>query len=150
MAARAAIRQQAADTTDATSSDDTDTEPATGDSDEDGDNPFPLLRQIGGRLAADPDSRAARRANKLVQSGLTRKAAQVLHSTTQMADMRRIKVQKAMARLHLLPSSGNALPTLPQMAPASLDADLRQLISQSDNGTAAGPSGWGGLYLTGM
>lgn len=150
-AAREAILRQAADTTDAASSESTGEEKAAADSENEEGDPFPSLRQLGRQQAADPNSRTARKANALVQSGLPRKAAQVLHSTTQMADMRTAEVQETMVRLHPRPSPGGVLPALPQMAPASVledDADMRQLITQSDNGTSAGPSGWGGNMLS--
>ena len=152
-AAREAIRQQAADTTDDAADAGSDVEePAEGGarSEEEQDEPFPSLGRLTSSRAADPDSNAARRANYFVQCGLTRKAAQVLHSTTQMADMRTVAVQESLQRLHPRPSAGSALPALPQSAPPSVledDAGMRRLLTQSDNGTAAGPSGWGGNML---
>lgn len=155
--AREAIRQQAADTTDAAT--DTESEadidvpanaPAGSDEDE-ADEPSLSLDRLSGQRTVDADTRAVRRANYLVQCGLTRKAGQVLHSTTQMADMRTAAVQEAMLRLHPQSTSGTSLPDVPQTAPHSVledDADTRRLIAQSDNGTAAGPSGWGGNMLS--
>ena len=152
-AAREAIRQQAADTTDDAADAGPDVEePAEGGarSEEEQDEPFPSLRRLTSSRAADPDSNAARRANYLVQCGLARKAAQVLHSTTQMADMRAVAVQESLLQLHPRPLAGTVLPGLPQSAPPSVledDAGVRRLLTQSDNGTAAGPSGWGGNML---
>ena len=88
-----------------------------------------------------------------MQSGLTRKAAQVLHSTTEIADLRTAEAQEAMLQLHPRRPPNTVLPALPHSAPLSVledDADMRRLLTRSDNGTATGPSGWGGLYLTGM
>ena len=75
----------------------------------------------------------------------------MLHSTTQIADLRTTAVQETMLRLHPQPASGSALPTLPQAAPSCVledDAGLRRLITRSDNGTAAGLSGRGGNMLS--
>ena len=54
-------------------------------------------RQARCRMAADlADCFRALRANYLVQCGLTRKAAQVLHSTTQIANLRTEAAQVTM------------------------------------------------------
>ena len=101
----------------------------------------------------DPDRRAARRAATLVAWGQTRKAAQVMHSTTELADLRTAEAQSAMLLLHPRPPAHVSMPDLPQRAPQAVledDAGMRQLLVRSDNGSAAGPSGWGGLYLTGV
>ena len=151
IAAAEAIRRQAADTTDDDCDAESDVEveqskSATADSDDERDEPFLSLSGHNKRHSADPDSRAARKANYLVQCGLTRKAAQVLHSTTQVADLRTAAAQETMLRLHPRPSSNAALPVLPQGAPPSVledDVGVRRLLAQSDNGTSAGPSGWG-------
>ena len=58
-----------------------------------------------------------------------------------------------MLRLHPRQPLGAALPALPQAAPPSAiedDAGVRRLLAQSDNGTAAGPSGWGGNMLAAL
>ena len=111
-----AICRQAADATDA----DFDIEPTADDdedartpaeSEDDCDEPFPSLRRITQRRSADPDSKAARRADYLVQCGLTRKAAQVLHSTTQIADLRTKAARETILRLHP-PPQGSAIPAL--------------------------------------
>ena len=155
-AAAEAIRRQAADTTDA----DSDTEVreevkqsagASSDNDDEHDEPFPSLSGHSNRHSADPDSKAARKASNLVRSGLVRKAAQVLHSTTQLADLRTAEAQATMLRLHPRPPSDTALPVLPTEAPPSVledDAGIRRLLVQSDNGTSPGPSGWGGNMLS--
>ena len=81
IAAAEAIRRQAADITDAdsdidpTANDDEDAR-IRADSEDDCDEPFPSLRRITQRRSGDPDSKAARRADYLVQCGLTRKTAQ--------------------------------------------------------------------------
>ena len=157
VAAAEAIRHQAADTTDDGSDAEPDVESAklksaAADSDDEWDEPFPSLSARNKRHSAesDPDSKAARKANYLVQCGLTRKAAQVLHSTTQVADLRTAAAQETMLQLHPRPPSDAALPVLPQGAPPSVledDAGMRRLLAQSDNGTSAGPSGWGGNML---
>ena len=154
-AARRARQQTAANTTDASS----DTEPDSGAtgaaaaSGDDRDDPFPSLSRRYTCRSNGPDGRATRRANHFVQCGLTRKAAQVLHSTTHMADLRTAAAQEAMLRLHPRQPPDAALPALPQAAPPSViedDAGIRRLLSQSDNGTAAGPSGWGGNMLAAL
>ena len=92
-AAAEAIRRHAADTTDESSGADTDVSnskscgtTADPDSNDECGEPFPPLTRGSKRRSTDPDSRAAQRSNYLVQCGLTRKAAQVLQSTTQIAD----------------------------------------------------------------
>ena len=122
------------------------------DSEDESDEPFQFLpRHINYRASMrDPDRKAALRASHLVGWGQTRKAAQVLHSTTQLADLRTPEAQETMLGLHPRPSSNAGLPTLPQIAPHAVledDTSMRRLIVQSDNGTAAGPSGWGGNML---
>ena len=145
LAAAEAIRQQAADSTDI----DTDAEmktqqkaraggvPAAAevDSEDERDEPFPFLVEHKGTRSEDPDSRAARKASHLVQCGLTRKAAQVLHSTAQFADLRTAAAQETMVRLHPRPLTDNDLPALPEHAPLSMledDADMRRMLKQSD------------------
>ena len=155
IAAAEAIRHQAADTTDAGSDADSDVEATQSrsndaDSEDDSDDPYPSLNRHGRRHSEHPDSRAARRANYLVQCGLTRKAAQTLHSTTQIADLRTAAAQETMLQMHPRPPHNTALPTVPEGAPPSVledDTGLRRLLTQSDNGTSAGPSGWGGNML---
>ena len=156
IAAAEAIRQQAADTTDAgsdTESTASDDEAARipADSEDEGNEPFPSLSRLTRRRLADPDSKAARRADYLVQCGLMQKAAQVLHSTTQIADLRTQAAQESMLRLHPQPQQGTVLPALPEQSPPAVledDAGLRKLLTQSDNGTSAGPSGRGGNMLS--
>jgi hypothetical protein len=156
VAAAEAIRRLAADTTDAGSDAEPDVQAeesrsTAADSDDESDDPFPSLSRHNRHRSAHPDGKAARKANYLVQCGLTRKAAQVLHSTTQIADLRTAAAQETMLRLHPRPPSGTALPTLPEGAPPSIledDAGMRRLLVQSDNGTSAGPSGWGGNMLS--
>jgi hypothetical protein len=90
------------------------------DSDDECGEPFPSLTRRSVRRSTDPDSRAAQRSNYLVQCGLTRKAAQVLHSTTQIADLRTAAAQETMLRLHPRPPSNAVLPTLPGDAPPAV------------------------------
>ena len=155
-AARRMSEQQAADTTDAGSDSGSDVEAGetvratAGSDDEDSDHPYPSLRRQQQHHSADLDHKAAQRAAYLVQCGLTRKAAQVLHSSTQMADLRTADVQQSMLRLHPLLPAESVLPTLPHSTPLSVledDAGLRKLLTESDNGASAGPSGWGGNML---
>ena len=144
MAAAEAIRRQAADTTDADTDDAESGVAAAGskaaadDSDDDGDEPFPSLSHRHSRGTTDPDRRAAQKANYLVQCRLTRKAAHVLHSTTQIADLRTAAAQHTMLQLHPQPPSNTVLPTMPEGAPPSVledDAAMRRLLTQSDNGS---------------
>jgi hypothetical protein len=153
-AARRLKQRQAADTTDDASTTESDGEAEGADSDrhseDERDDPFSSLSGRTSSRRSGPDIKAARRADYLVQSGQTRKAAQVLHSTTQMADLRTAEAQETMLRLHPGQPPNTVLPALPQSAPPSVledDADMRRLLTQSDNGTAAGPSGWGGNML---
>ena len=150
------IRRLAADTTDTDAGAESEVEGAevSGtaiDSDDESDEPFPSLSRHNRRHTADPDGKAARKADYLVQCGLTRKAAQILHSTTQIADLQTAAAQDTMLRLHPQPPPGTVLPSLPEGAPPSVledDAGLRKLLTQSDNGSSAGPSGWGGNMLS--
>ena len=160
-AAAAVIRLQTADTTDSDTDADTETveveatesQRTVVNNEDERDEPSPWLpRHINSRSSRmDPDRKAALRATHLVGWGQTRKAAQVLHSTTQLADLHTAEAQETMVSLHPRPPVGTALPTLPQIAPHAVledDAGMRRLIVQSDNGTAAGPSGWGGNMLS--
>ena len=82
ISARERIQQQAADTTDDASrtGSDEQAEGVTSDNEDERDNPFTLLSGRSKSGSSDPDGRAAQRADYLVQCGLMRKAAQVLHS----------------------------------------------------------------------
>ena len=154
VAARQAIRQQAAETTNsdpgAETSEDEAVETAV-DSEDELNEPFASLSQNNRQHSMiNPDSRATRRADYLVRCGLTRKAAQVLHSTTQMADLRTAAAQQAMLQLHPRSPADTVVPGLPEQAPPAVledDAGMRRLLTQSDNGASAGPSGWGGNML---
>ena len=102
-------------------------------------------------IADDPDSQAAKRAQHHVKQGHLRKAAQTLHSTTTMADLTVSEVQLAVAELHPPLSEGAVLPYLPADSPRVILEDddvMRVLITQSNNGSASGPSGWGGNLLS--
>lgn len=154
VAAAEVIRQHAADTTDAGTDSDYEEaakSDAAADSEDEPDEPFPSFGRRNKQHTTDPDTKAARRADSLVQSGLTRKAALVLHSTTQIADQRAADAQETMLRLHPQPPSDSVLPALPEGAPPAVledDAGMRTLLTQSDNGSSAGPSGWGGNMLS--
>ena len=102
-------------------------------------------------VADDADSWAARKAQFHVKQGHLRKAAQVLHSTTTMADMRIPEIQSAVEKLHPPLPEGSVLPILPADSPLIIledDDAMRMLIRQSNNGSASGPSGWGGNLLS--
>jgi hypothetical protein len=99
----------------------------------------------------DPDIKAVKRAMHLVKQGHLRKAAQTLHSTATMADLRQPSVQQEMRRLHPALPASSVLPTLPADAPQMILEDddiLRRIIQRSNNGSASGPSGWGGNMLS--
>ena len=158
-AASIAARELAAlqvDTTDADSGSGSDvrageSEDAATDSDnEDTADSQPSVHRRVQRRLNNPDRKAAQRAAYLMQCGLTRKAAQVLHSATQMTDLRTEDAQSDMVRLHPQLPPGTVLPPLPENAPPTVledDEDMRKLLGRTDNGTAAGPSGWGGNML---
>jgi hypothetical protein len=95
----------------------------------------------------DPDLVAAKRAMHLVRHGHLRKAAQTLHSTATMADLRQPAAQQEMRRLHPALPASSVLPNLPADAPQMIledDETLRRIIQRSNNGASSGPSGWGG------
>jgi hypothetical protein len=121
---------------------------------DDGDNdPFHAYRRRTGQHPSGPDAKAAKRAQYLIEHNLTRKAAQVLHSTAAMVDLRSEAAQQDMLRLHPLPPSTSSIPAMPPSAPPTVledDEHLQRLIRRSDNGTAAGPSGWCGNMLSSL
>ena len=99
----------------------------------------------------DPDARAARRAQLLMTRGHVRKATQVLHSTTTMTDLRTPEAQHEMLPLHPPLPATSILPPLPADAPHIIlqdDAAFHRLLRQTDNGSAAGPSGWAGNMMS--
>jgi hypothetical protein len=100
---------------------------------------------------SEADARAARRAQQLVSEKHIRKAAQALHSTTAMADLTDPAVQRTLAQLHPPLPNGAVIPRLPSNSPHVIlqdDIDVRRLIRSSNNGSSAGPSGWGGNMLS--
>ena len=144
-AAAAATRQYAADTTEPDSVSETEIEAVAewqstaANSDNERDESPPRLAYHSNynyrASMMDPDRKAAMRATHLVAWGQTRKAAQVLHSTTQLADLRTAEAQETMMALHPRPPLGTVLPALPQIAPHAVledDSDMRQLLMQSD------------------
>ena len=117
------------------------------------DDPFYSFRRRTGQLASGPDAKVAKRAQYLVDHNLLRKAAQVLHSTARVVDLRSDAAQQEMLRVHPLPPADSTIPTMPTSAlPIVLEDDehLRRLIRRADNGTAAGPSGWTGNMLSSL
>ena len=99
----------------------------------------------------DLDGRAAKRAQHHVKQGHMRKAAQVLHSTTTMADLSQLDMQAAVQALHPALPAGSVIPALPADSPLVLLEDddvMRVLLRQSNNGSSSGPSGWGGNMLS--
>ena len=101
--------------------------------------------------ADDLDSRAAKRAQHHVKQGHMRKAAQVLHSTTTMADLSLPEMQSAVEALHPPLPDGSVIPSLPADSPPIILEDddvMRVLLRQSNNGSASGPSGWGGNMIS--
>ena len=90
-----------------------------------------------------------------VKQGHLRKAAQVLHSTTTMADLavHRKRSQQITEHCSLRLPEGSVLPTLPVDSPHIILEDddvMRVLIQQSNNGSASGPSRWGGNLLSAL
>jgi len=99
----------------------------------------------------DAEVSAIRRAKYHVSNGHMRKAAQVLHSTATMTDLTDPANRAQMAELHppLPPSS--ILPGLPHNSREVIIEDcevVRSIIRSSNNGSASGPSGWGGNMLS--
>ena len=73
------------------------------------------------------------------------------HLTAQIADPLTEAAQETMLRLHSRPLTDDALPALPEHAPPPSvledDTDMRGMLKQSDEGSAAGPPGSGGNML---
>ena len=117
------------------------------------DDLFSTLTRRTESLSVGPDSKAAIRAQYLTEHGLMRKAAQVLRSTTDMADLRTEAAQQEMLRLHPVPPPSSIIPPLPTTAPPTVfedDDDMRRIICGSNNGSAAGPLGWCGNMLSSL
>ena len=103
------------------------------------------------QAATDPERQAAKRAQYHVRHGHLSKAAQTLHSVTNLADLRRPEHQQTMRDLHPPLPQGSVLPGLPHSAPEMIledDAVMHALLRRSNNGSASGPSGWGGNMLS--
>ena len=98
------------------------------------------------------DKAAACRANRLVHHGHIRKAAHVLNSTTRKADTSDPEVMDLLKALHPPPREGGLFPALPSTAPLihfdDDDSAIYRILRQSNNGSAAGPSGWGGNMVS--
>jgi hypothetical protein len=99
----------------------------------------------------DAEIGTIRRAKYHANNGHMRKAAQVLHSTATMTDLTDPANRAQMAQLHppLPPSS--ILPGLPHNSREVIIEDcevVRSIIRSSNNGSASGPSGWGGNMLS--
>ena len=102
---------------------------------------------------ADPDRKAAKRAQWHVRKGHLQQAARALHSTATMADLRELQVQQAVAALHPALPNTSVIPPLPADAPQQIledDEEMAALLRASDNGSASGPSGWGGNMLSSL
>jgi hypothetical protein len=103
--------------------------------------------------ASHPDVKAAKRAQHHVRQGHLQKAARVLHSVDAMADLRLPEVQQAITELHPELPAASLIPALPLDAPQQILEDddvMVSLLRQSDNGSASGPSGWGGNMLSSL
>ena len=107
--------------------------------------PVSELQRRMQQLGPDDDDQAARLASRLIAANHTRRAAQVLHSTATMADLTQPAVQEAVQLLHPALPADAALPRLPADAEQLIlqdGVDMKRIIRSSDNGSAAGPSGW--------
>ena len=103
--------------------------------------------------AGDPDQQAAKRAQHHVRKGHLRKAAQVLYSNSTMADLTQPEVQAALRALHPALPADSDMPLLPADSPLMIledDEVMTQLLRRSDNGSASGPSGWGGNMVSSL
>ena len=111
----------------------------------------PFLSSLA--ASGDPDQQAAKRAQHHVRKGHLRKAAQVLYSTATMADLTQPEVQAAVRVLHPPLPAGSDVPFLPADSPHMILEDddvMAQLLRRSDNGSASGPSGWGGNMVSSL
>ena len=102
---------------------------------------------------SDAGIKAAKRAQHHVRQGHLQKAARVLHSVDSMADLRLPEVQQAVIALHPVLPSTSIIPALPPDAPQLIledDEVMVSLLRRSDNGSASGPSGWGGNMLSSL
>lgn len=70
-----------------------------------------------------------------------------------MADFSQPAVQEMLRLLHPALPAGSVLPAMPDAAPSVIledGEDMRRIIRSSDNGSAAGPSGWTGSLLAAL
>ena len=105
---------------------------------------------FGGLVTAE-DKSAASRANRLVHTGHMRRAAHVLNSTTGKADIHDPEVAIELDALHPPLPTGSLFPALPDTAPEvhyDDDKEIRRILRLSNNGSSAGPSGWGGNMVS--
>ena len=111
------VHQASAADTESDSSDDTDVSEGDSDSDSDDDEGEGVDRDTrsfisdSSPIADDADSQAAKRAQFHAKHGHLRKAAQMLHSTTTMADLGVPEMQSAVGALHPPLPEGSMLPT---------------------------------------
>jgi hypothetical protein len=101
----------------------------------------------------DLNVKAAKRAQHLVRQGHLQKAARVLHSVDAMADLRLSEVQATVSALRPMLPLTSTIPALPSDSPQQIledDTAMESLLRKSDNGSASGPSGWGGNLLSSL
>ena len=103
-------------------------------------------------LTSSEDRSAASRANRLVHHGHIRKAAHVLNSTTIKADLSDPDVMEELRSLHPALPEGSLFPSIPTATPHVQfdddDSEIHRILRQSNNGSSAGPSGWGGNMVS--
>ena len=103
-------------------------------------------------LYSAADKSAASRANRLAHHGHIRKAAHVLNTTSEKADLRDPDVVHLLDSLHPQLPEGSLFPPLPTDAPLihldDDDSEIHRIIRQSNSGASAGPSGWGGNMVS--
>jgi hypothetical protein len=112
-----------------------------------------LLDIMGEHDPEDDDSKAAKRAKHLVAKGHMKKASQALHSTATMADLTLPSTRQQMEDLHPSLPAGSILPPLPANSHEIIledDEQMKRVIRSSNNGSASGPSGWGGNMLSSL
>ena len=137
------------------------TESAQADNDADGDDGGDdydgdyarAFTQAANGMPVDPDRKAAKRAQWQVKRGHMQHAARTLHSTATMADLRSEQVRQAVEALHPALPATSVIPPLPADAPQQIledDEEMVTLLRRSDNGSASGPSGWGGNMLSSL
>ena len=131
---------------------DNDADGDDGGDDYDGDYARAFTQAANG-MPVDPDRKAAKRAQWQVKRGHMQHAARTLHSTATMADLRSEQVRQAVELLHPALPATSVIPPLPADAPQQIledDEEMVTLLRRSDNGSASGPSGWGGNMLSSL